>query len=121
MAQIKLNIVSNVGANNYEIIEFKGEMDKSNIAQIRAGLDEYLLNYAKDFLILDLKDLDFINSEGVGYLVADYYRLLKKAKKMCIAGTKQQVMDVFNLVGLPKLIPCYPTVGECVTALSQTP
>lgn len=121
MAQIKINIISNVGADNYEIIEFTGEMDKSNVAQVRSGLDEFLLNYAKDYLILDLKGLAFINSEGVGYIVSVYYRLLKKAKKMCISGAQKQVTDVFNLVGLTKLIPCYPTTQECVEAFQQTP
>jgi stage II sporulation protein AA (anti-sigma F factor antagonist) len=114
MAIIKLNIVTQVGADNYEIVEFKGEMDKSNIAQIRSGLDSYLRNYKKDFLIFDLSALEFINSEGVGYLVSVYYTLLKQAKRLTIAGAQPQVVDVFDLVGLTKLIPCYKTSPEAV-------
>ena len=120
MAQIKINIVTNVGADTYEIVQFNGEMDKSSVPQVRSGLDDYLLNYGKNFLIFDLTNLEFINSEGVGYLVSVYYRLLKQAKKFVIAGAKPQVLDVFELVGLTKLINCYATVQDAVNSFQTT-
>ena len=117
MAKLDLNVIAKKSDDQkYIVVEFKGEMDKSNISDIRTVLTEFIDSFQDEALIFDLTYFDFINSEGVGLMVSLYYKVNKLGKKMFIVNPQPQVSDVFDLIGLTNVVN---TIGSVEEAVSQ--
>lgn len=110
MAKLDLNVIVNDPTDVYQVIEFKGEMDKSNNLDVRSALNNFIENYKQKYLFFDLTYFDFVNSEGVGMLVSMYYKMKGLGKELYIINPQPQVEDVFNIIGLTKVVPIYPSI-----------
>jgi stage II sporulation protein AA (anti-sigma F factor antagonist) len=104
--------VSTEDTNNYTMVSFKGDIDKAGLAAIKDELDLLIEKSATQFLLFDFRDMNFINSEGIGYLMTVHYRLLKRDKKFCLVNCSERVKDVLNVIGLTKLVPCYDSLDS---------
>ena len=102
---------------NTKTVAFKGEMDQSNLDQVKEQLDSFLDDTSIHSLIFNFHDLDFINSKGIGFLVSIHTHLSRDQRKLIIVDAKEQVMDVMSLVGLTTIIPYYETLEEAATHL----
>jgi stage II sporulation protein AA (anti-sigma F factor antagonist) len=107
MAKLDLNVIAVEAGARHQIIEFKGEMDKSNNLEVREALNKFIEAYTLDFLLFDLTYFDFINSEGVGMMVSMFYKLKQLNKGLVIVNPQPRVNDVFNIIGLSKIVPVY--------------
>lgn len=67
-------------------------------------------------LVLDMSGVSFLDSAGVGALVAIFVTRRNSGKSLALAGLTQQGTAVMQVAGLMKLIPIFPTVEA---ALSQ--
>ena len=113
MAKLDLNVLAKKNADDkYQVIEFRGEMDKSNIADVRDALTKFVENFNDAAVIFDLTYFDFINSEGVGLMVALFYKVQKLGKKLFFVSPQPQVADVFNLIGLTKVVEPVDSVED---------
>lgn len=110
MAKLDLNVIVNNPEDVYQIVEFRGEMDKSNNLDVRNALNTFIENYKLKYLFFDLTYFDFVNSEGVGMLVSMYYKMKKDGRELYIINPQPRVEDVFNIIGLTKIVPIFPTV-----------
>ena len=68
-------------------------------------------------LVLDMSGLSFLDSSGVGALVALFVTRKHTGKTLVLAGLTKQGIAVLQVSGLLKLIPAYPTVEAAVSAL----
>lgn len=98
------------------VVGLVGEMDEPSLQEIRTSLDPVLNDLSVKFLILDLKDLAYINSKGIGYLVALHTHLSKGGRKLLLCAAQEAVMDVMNLVGLTSIIPHHEKMEEAMAA-----
>jgi stage II sporulation protein AA (anti-sigma F factor antagonist) len=114
MAHLDLNVLAAEKGADYQVVQFKGEMDKSNLQEIRDVLTKFVEEYPKSLMIFDLTYFDFINSEGVGFLVSLHYKLKEAGKDLKIINVQPKVEDVFSLIGLSQLIKCYSSLEEAV-------
>lgn len=114
MAKLDLNVLANQTTDNFQVIEFKGEMDKSNNLDVREALNKFIDSYGLNYLFFDLTYFDFINSEGVGMLVSMYYKMKKNNKNLFIINPQPRVLDVFNIIGLPKIVPVYDSLNSAI-------
>lgn len=110
MAKLDLNVLSSVDSDLFQVIEFKGELDKSNNADVRIALSNFIESFSKQTLVFDLKYFDFINSEGVGMLVSFFYKLKTLNKSLLIVAPQPRVQDVLNIIGLSKIVPVYDSL-----------
>lgn len=119
MALLTLKFVTDVRDQDYEVVEFHGELDKSTVESTEQQLAELLAHFTRKYIIFDLSDLSFINSEGIGFIVSTFTKLAKKNCKLLLSGAKQNVADIFELVGLPKLLSVFTTVGEAIQFMKK--
>ena len=96
----------------YQKITLKGEIDRDTIDAFRDKMEEELKEFSEKTLLLGMENLEFINSEGIGYLSDIQNRLSKKKKNVAIINTSDRIMDIFQLVGLNQIIPCYSSMDE---------
>lgn len=119
MALLTLKFVTDVRDSDYEVVEFHGELDQSNLGDTERQIADLLGHFDREYLILDLAYLRFLNSEGIGFIVATHMKLTKKKQKLLICNAKQNVMDIFQLIGLPKLIPVLPNMAETISFIKK--
>jgi len=70
-------------------------------------------------LILDMSEVEFIDSAGVGALVQLFVHRRGLKQKFALAGLRQQGRAVIEVCGLLKLIPCYASVDEARQSLNS--
>jgi anti-sigma B factor antagonist len=74
---------------------------------LREELHKYL-NEGERHLSLDFKECEFIDSTGLGVLVAVYKRCMELGGTMKLYSLKPQVLKLFNLTRLDKVFEIYP-------------
>lgn len=115
MAQLDLNVLDKqVSTDPYVIVEFKGVLDKSNIDDVKPALTNFVNGYADPNLIFDLRYFEYVNSEGIGFLVSLFYLLQAKNQKLFILKPQPQVLDGFEAVGLTKIIPISELLDDII-------
>ncbi|MBW3587275.1 MAG: STAS domain-containing protein [Cyanobacteria bacterium 0813] len=98
--------------NNYQLFRLTGLLDAFSEATFRKVLSKCIEESPKH-VILDLSQIDFVDSSGLGALV----QLVKKAQTL--EGTLQivsnpRVTQTVKLVRLEKFLSLQPSVDEAV-------
>jgi len=117
MAQINLVPNDPNAEKNYQVLKLVGEIDRDTVANFRESMEQFLSSFTLPNLILDLAELQFINSEGIGFITDVYNRFTAQNKKILIINASTQIMDIFNLVGLNQLITCLNSEEEAANSL----
>lgn len=116
MSELTINITDSAKAG-IKVVALEGEMDESNLESLQNKLQPTLDNTDVKIIILDLSQLEFINSKGIGYFVSVHTHLAKTQRKMILAAANEAVMDVISLVGLTTIIKYFNTVEEALNNL----
>lgn len=103
-----------------KIIKIVGQLDESNVDEEAKKVYEVIeQNPAKLNLILDLEELEYMNSKSIGYLTDWYGKVYENGGKVLIAKAKPNILDILEVVGLTQLIKNFPTIEEAKAGLSQ--
>ncbi len=118
MAKLDLNVLTKLDPSQiFQVIEFRGQMDKSNNQEVRDALSNFIDKFSDANLVFDLKYFEFINSEGVGLLVSLHYKLKKLNKNLFLVSPQPRVNDVFSIIGLSKIVPIFDNLESALTNL----
>jgi anti-anti-sigma factor len=102
---------------NVHIAHLEGAFDGS----IREPLIELeaLINASpsKTKVILDLKNLSYLNSYAIGQLVAWHNHLVKIEGQIILAAPSKNVEDIFNILGISALFKIFPDVQSALDSL----
>ncbi|MDF0556583.1 STAS domain-containing protein [Kamptonema sp. UHCC 0994] len=104
--------------DNYQLFRLTGLLDAFSEATFRKVLDKCIEEGPKH-VILDLSQIDFVDSSGLGALV----QLVKKAQTF--EGTLQivsnpRVTQTVKLVRLEKFLSLQPSVEEAAKTVKET-
>lgn len=119
MAFLTLKFVTDVRDNDYEVVEFHGELDKSTLDSAEEQLLKLLDSFDRGYLVFDFSDLDFINSEGIGVIVLAHAKLVTKGKQLLVCGMHKHVAEVIDAVGIGKLVPVFPKVADAINFMKK--
>jgi len=92
------------------ILKIGGELrltEQPPLALTMQKLVKEQLEGGKKKFILDFKKVDFIDSYGIGDLVASYVSAQNKGAKLKIASLSLKVRLVLNYCGIPKIIEIF--------------
>ncbi|MGE5494319.1 MAG: anti-sigma factor antagonist [Burkholderiales bacterium] len=81
-----------------------GELDHHSADFVKSQLDEIIAKYRNANLILDLKNLSFMDSSGLGVLLGRYKKLKAHGSSMYIKNASRQIEKVFDVSGIYKII-----------------
>jgi len=87
--------------NNTKIIHVMGTVDLYSSPSLREEIQTQLKKCS--YLIVNLSDVDYIDSSGIATLVEGLQVSKKIGKKFSLAGITEQVRDVFSLARLEKV------------------
>lgn len=89
-------------ADNQVQVSLSGSIYVEEAAQLRESLLGYTAKGYKTFII-DVSEVDYIDSSGLGTLVAIHKRALQNGGNVIIKGLQGLVKDVFELTRLTQV------------------
>jgi len=101
--------------NNDFVIKFHDEFDAEFVKSMRDELEA--LSELTTNIVVDLNDVKFIDSSGIGAIVFLYKRMLAKGLNLSVIGLGVQPSELFKMLMLDKTINCYENIEKY---LSQT-
>jgi len=75
-----------------------------------------VLETRPQWVVLDLAALQFINSLGLGVLVAFYKNLESQGASLSMAGPSDRIDEVLQTTRLCDLIPTFPDVKQAIAS-----
>ncbi|HBT20474.1 MAG TPA: anti-sigma F factor antagonist [Peptococcaceae bacterium] len=88
-------------------LRLKGEFDMLTADEFRSAVDDHFDGKRVKNLILDISKVSFIDSSGLGAILARYKKIKQLNGNMVIVGAKPQVKRVLELSGVVKIIEVY--------------
>lgn len=98
------------------VVTISGRVDSITAAKLDAELAK-IVNENKN-IVLDLKDVVYMSSAGVRAIVRALQSAQKSAGGVKLAGIRESVMQVFQIVGMMEMMQSYPNVDEAVASFS---
>ncbi len=85
------------------ILRLKGELDDISVSDLRMRIANYIEDYHIQHLILNLKDLTFLDSSGIGFIIGRYHQLKKHNGDIIISNVNGKVERIIYISGLAKI------------------
>lgn len=111
MQPAKLDIAHLPVNNGTVVAKLTGKLSLETVS----GFLKDLRPIDTDKLILDMSDVSFLDSAGVGVLVQLFVHRRGKSLKFALAALTPQGKAVLQVSGLVRLLPTFPTVEEAAS------
>ncbi len=91
-----------------------GEIDQYSAAWLRSKIDvEYELSGMKN-LVLDLTDVSFMDSAGIGLIIGRSKKLVSVGGSFALAGVGKKLRKILELGGIMRCVAAYPNYRTAV-------
>ena len=111
--------IKSTSHDNYTLLRPEGRLDLSSSAQLKERAKGYLSEGGVN-LILDLSDVSFVNSSGLGALVSILKEVRTVKGHMALCNLARYVQEVFEITQLSHIFDIYPTEEEAVASFAQS-
>lgn len=91
-------------------VKLSGELDHHSAESTRKKIDKEIIENSSRNIILDLQELSFMDSSGIGLIMGRYKNISEKNGKLLVVSGNQYVDRILKMSGLLKIIDAYPTV-----------
>lgn len=98
---LKMNINFNEEKDNWDV-DLTGEVDIYTANELKDELNIAIEERPKN-LVINMQNLDYIDSTGLGILIGILKRLKQKQSDIYIVNTKPNVRKIFTITGLDKI------------------
>ena len=92
--------------DGFSIVGVTGEVDVFTAPKLREQLID-LVDQGEHQIIVDLEAVDFLDSTGLGVLVAGLKRAKTHDGSLAIVCTKEKILKIFRVTGLTKVFPIH--------------
>ena len=82
-----------------------GELDENSASNARLTLDEIFDAGSFKQIIIDLSELEFMDSTGIGVLIGRYKKMKLKKIPIYICNPSRQAEKIFKMTGLYDIMP----------------
>jgi anti-anti-sigma factor len=102
-----------------KVITPKGRLDVTTAADFRRQVNDIaMLSSPPEYLIVDLQQINFMDSSGLGALVSALKSIRNSNGDMVICGANEQVQMLFELTSMTKIFKIFATVEDFKATLS---
>jgi len=92
---------------NFRILEPSGILDGTQAEDFRRKVDA-ALEEGVNTLLIDLKDITFVDSSGLGILVVILKKVRAAKKQMFVCSINEQVRMLFELTSMDRVFEVLP-------------
>lgn len=97
------------------MLALRGEIDVYTAPRLRQAITDVIDSGAAK-VILDMEQVDFLDSTGLGVLVGALKRAKSKDGILSIVATQDKILKIFDITGLNKVFPMHASVDEAIDA-----
>jgi anti-anti-sigma factor len=98
---------------NVHEIRIGGSLDWSNFAKVETAIED-LFKKSVYKLVINLKNCKYISSAGFGCFISSLDTAMKNGGDIVFASTPAEIQDVFNILGLSKILRFAPDAEAAV-------
>ncbi len=91
--------------NNVLYVMLSGELDENTAKFTSKRLDDLFLTTLCRQIIIDLSELEFMDSTGIGVLIGRYKKMKDKGVSIFITNPSYHAEKIFKLTGLYDIMP----------------
>lgn len=102
---------------NVLIVRLKGELDHHTADVVRFKMEDAILRGRCDHVVLSLKQLQFMDSSGLGVILGRYKLVKSRGGKMVVCDAQASVKRLFELSGLFKILELYESERLAIAGL----
>jgi len=92
-------------------------LDASVAVEFKGKMAEFIKD-GNELIVLDLSDVKFMDSSGLGAIVSSLKTLGRKGD-LVISGTKEAVSSLFTITRMDRVFRMFANAEEAVSALSE--
>jgi stage II sporulation protein AA (anti-sigma F factor antagonist) len=81
----------------------EGEIDHHTATEMRQAIDAELTNGTVKLLIMDFREVTFMDSSGIGLVMGRYRQIRYNDGQLQIINTSPQIYKVMRIAGLQRL------------------
>ena len=89
---------------NIIIVRLNGDLDHHVTEQIRNEIDESISTYNVYNVAFDFRDVNFMDSSGIGLLMGRYKKIRPAGGNIYVSNLNCQVQRIFGLFGLESIV-----------------
>ena len=82
----------------------RGELDHHSVKEIREVIDSKLIDYRPDPVTLDLSEVTFTDSAGLGLVLGRYTRISSYGGKLSLINVPDDFMKILRLSGADRFL-----------------
>jgi anti-sigma B factor antagonist len=101
------------------VVRISGEIDVFTSPRLREELLG-IIDGGAQHLVVDLGEVTFLDSTGLGVLVGIYHRLRARDGTMSFVGANDRVRRVFHVTQLTKIFVLYNSLEDAIAAHEAT-
>jgi anti-sigma B factor antagonist len=98
------------------LVLLQGEIDFSVVGEMRAALDECLAHDSSCYMV-DLSQVEFLASDGLGVLVEAHQRAIEGGKTLDLVHPHPHVLGLLKETQLTKVFAIYESVDEAIASI----
>jgi anti-sigma B factor antagonist len=104
----------------HPVVGLRGELDLADGPDVASRLAA-IVAVRGPSVIVDLADLEFIDSSGLGVLVRALRRAREDGSDISLAAPQQQIHRILEVTGLVHVFPVYASVEQAANGTRPAP
>lgn len=108
-----MNLKTDTSAKVIVIFVREERLDAHNSEELKTEMNRLFEQGTKD-LVIDLKDVRFIDSSGLGVLVSGFKNASTRQGSLKLSGLQSQVKSMFELTRLHRVFDIFLTVDDAL-------
>ncbi len=105
-----MQIAATPGSDRY-IVAVSGEVDLATSPELDIAIIS-ALESGTESVVVDLSDVSFMDSSGLGVIVRGLKRCREADKELDLVITNERVLKVFGITGLDQVIPIHASIED---------
>ena len=81
-----------------------GELDHHSAVAVRTLIDSEIKKHSPVKAVLDMKDLDFMDSSGIGLIMGRFALMEKLGGEFAVSNPNGRIVKIFRLAGLDRFV-----------------
>jgi len=101
------------------VLKMRGRLNSVSAVSLKDRVNDYAKN-GQIRLVIDMAEIDFVDSSGLGSLVACLRSVRKLGGDVRIAGIQDRVRAVFELISLHRIFEIFDDAQNAVVSFQDT-
>ncbi|MGI8648576.1 MAG: anti-sigma B factor antagonist [Acidimicrobiales bacterium] len=98
---------------DHTVVSVAGEIDVYTAPQLRVKLVD-LVDAGNCHLVVDMRDVDFLDSTGLGVLVGTLKRVKAANGRLALVCTQERIVKIFRITGLERVFTIASSVEDAI-------